>query len=394
MMKVDISLRENLFLPFPQMQSVNNVNSKSEESDVLTDMENLWEENPDCLNTLLNASNSDCDNVRLCDDVQDAAGNCGVTKLAPIDVTFGRGTTSAHPSYDGLTPPEVDSITVLDRFASRMQQSFPNASLVAELLSHDSEQYESAASDLPNFYTGSPTQTSPTQSSITEKTTRHTPQEPALSRNDLGFLEDSAMADIPRQTTIELQPIFDDKLQQANIIPWQTSTTNQPIQQQIPFDYDRIPKSFVTPPVSPEEDVGRKSPFFVMQTCHQTTLQDRSSPSVLCNGHSGPRPAFNLAQQYTISHHPQHCSNQRNERCETSKFGCILKKENVSEVVGSHNFLPKEEYPLRPPPLYQPKQRNAPMANAHEWNQFGQQYVPSFLQEKVSNFSIACSTSW
>ena len=96
MIKLDISVAEDMS-SFPQVNFSSSLNSSNspDDANVLADLENLWGENRDCFDSLLNSTGtttSDCDS---CDDYSDSSVSRFTTKplvskLAPIGETFGR----------------------------------------------------------------------------------------------------------------------------------------------------------------------------------------------------------------------------------------------------------------------------------------------------------------
>ncbi|XP_078484977.1 zinc finger protein [Ciona intestinalis] len=88
MIKVDMGNSDEL-PGFPQIgmpSSREGILSQASTGDVLlTDLENLWEENPDCLESILNTSNSECGS-----DIVGLGGVGSTEKLASIGETFSR----------------------------------------------------------------------------------------------------------------------------------------------------------------------------------------------------------------------------------------------------------------------------------------------------------------
>uniref|UniRef100_H2Z154 C2H2-type domain-containing protein n=1 Tax=Ciona savignyi TaxID=51511 RepID=H2Z154_CIOSA len=90
MIKLDMGSSDEL-TAFPHSAGIlgrneNEIAHSAVSGDVLTDLENLWEENPDCLESILNTSNSECES----DGYTDGLGCLAGDKLASIGETFGK----------------------------------------------------------------------------------------------------------------------------------------------------------------------------------------------------------------------------------------------------------------------------------------------------------------
>ncbi|CAK8675766.1 uncharacterized protein LOC143460944 isoform X2 [Clavelina lepadiformis] len=254
MIRLDVSGTEELSThqQFNILSPIENTTSDK----VLMDLENLWEENPNCLESILSTPSGLSDNDST-DSFHDISGSCQNTacKLASIGDTFSRNTNVQFNKTNSVS----EKLTTLRQTASAdvALNGFFN-----ELLDHEQDLGKMTTNDvdvLPDFYTGS-------MLTVDSKIS----QADTITNT---FLADYNTLSKKPATKCELQTTLQDfahenyssKAKQV----WTTEVYQQP----------QIIQGLVTPPISPDENDNRTSPFQIAMNPSQTTTETYSLSS-------------------------------------------------------------------------------------------------------------------